>query len=151
MEPSCLWQHPTTGAKFFVASEMVADNIKTLEKYNIFNIINAKEPDSLLFFERDPRFTYMRFDIQGLADVQAHFTTPEQIMNFVHPIHTFIDSCLERGENVMVHCMAGAHRAGTTGVSYLMKAAKMPYQEARKAARICRRIIDPFGMLEWLV
>jgi protein-tyrosine phosphatase len=43
-------------------------------------------------------------------------------LNFFKPCHDFIDEALKRGENVMVHCLAGAHRAGTTGVSYMMKA-----------------------------
>lgn len=72
-------------------------------------------------------------------------------MNFLHPVHTFIDSCLERGENVMVHCLAGAHRAGTTGVSYMMKASGLGYEEARMVARKCRPVVDPCGQLEKLL
>lgn len=47
--------------------------------------------------------------------------TPEGVLKFFAPAHNFIDENLEKGNNVMVHCLAGAHRAGTTGVSYLMK------------------------------
>ena len=28
----------------------------------------------------------------------------------------FIEGCLGKGESVLVHCLMGAHRAGTTGV-----------------------------------
>ena len=36
-----------------------------------------------------------------------------------------IENALENGHNVMVHCLAGAHRAGTTGISYMMRGAKL--------------------------
>ena len=51
----------------------------------------------------------------------------------------------------MVHCLAGAHRAGTTAVSYMMKAGGLGYEDARKVARKCRPVIDPCGQLEKLL
>ena len=75
----------------------------------------------------------------------------EQLFNFLNPVHTYITACLERGENVLVHCMAGAHRAGTTGVSYMMKFGGLGYKDARKVARKCRPVIDPNGQLEKLL
>ena len=49
--------------------------------------------------------------------------TAEGVLKFFEECHNFIESSLNDGKNVMVHCMAGAHRAGTAGVSYMMKAA----------------------------
>ena len=51
----------------------------------------------------------------------------------------------------MVHCLAGAHRAGTTGVSYLMKAGRMKYMQARQIAKSRRPAVDPFANLEELL
>lgn len=39
---------------------------------------------------------------------------------FVKDLFAFIEGALAKGECVMVHCLAGAHRAGTTGVSCLI-------------------------------
>ena len=36
-----------------------------------------------------------------------------------------IENCTNNGENVLIHCLAGAHRAGTTGISWLMYANKL--------------------------
>ena len=47
----------------------------------------------------------------------------------------------------MVHCLAGAHRAGTTGVSYMMKAGKMGFNEALRVAKTQRPVVDPMGEL----
>lgn len=57
----------------------------------------------------------------------------------------FINGGLENGENVMVHCLAGAHRAGATTVASVMKKMDMPLEEALKYSKEKRRIISPFG------
>ena len=61
--------------------------------------------------------------------------TPFDVIEFFNEVHTFIDEALDNGKNVMVHCLAGAHRAGTTGVSYMMKAGKMSVNEALRVAK----------------
>ena len=101
---------------------MAAKNKELMEKLGIFNIIYAKTPnEEELYFADDERFTYMSFHIQSCPAMRPHLVTAEQVMNFWHPAHSFIEGSLQRGENVLVHCMAGAHRAGSTGVSFLMK------------------------------
>jgi hypothetical protein len=64
--PSCLWEHPTTGAKFYCGAEMAAKNKDLMEKLGIFNVIYAKSPnEEELYFSADERFTYMTFHIQS--------------------------------------------------------------------------------------
>ncbi len=64
----------------------------------------------------------------------------------------FIEDAISNGQNVMVHCLAGAHRAGTTGVACLIHFAKLPVMDAITIAKKCRPIIDPIGHLpEFLV
>ena len=58
--PSCLWEHPTTGGKFFIGSQAAAMDKELLEKLGIFSIIYAKTPTkSQLHHENDERFKYM--------------------------------------------------------------------------------------------
>ena len=59
----------------------------------------------------------------------------------------FIEEAISKGENVLIHCLAGAHRAGTTGVACLVHFAKLPVGEAISIAKRCRPIIDPIGQL----
>ena len=40
-----------------------------------------------------------------------------EISSFLKPVLEFINDVLNRGESVLVHCLAGAHRAGTTGAA----------------------------------
>ena len=51
------------------------------------------------------------------------------------------------GEPVLVHCLAGAHRAGTAGVAWLMRAGRLPLQAALRQAQARRGVIDPYGYL----
>ncbi len=48
---------------------------------------------------------------------------------------------------LQIHCLAGAHRAGTTGVACLVHYAKMDVPTAIVVAKRCRPIIDPIGQL----
>jgi Dual specificity phosphatase, catalytic domain len=66
---------------------------------------------------------------------------------FVDPLFSFIDSALSRGASVLVHCLAGAHRAGTTGCLCLMRYADMDPATAIRAAKSLRPVIDPIGHL----
>ena len=59
----------------------------------------------------------------------------------------FIEEAISNGESVLVHCLAGAHRAGTTGVSCLIHFADLQVDEASRIAKRCRPIIDPIGQL----
>ena len=69
----------------------------------------------------------MRYGIS--EDMYKADTESQQgILDFFAPAHNFIDKALNQGKHVMVHCLAGAHRAGTTGVSYMMKAGKMTFK-----------------------
>lgn len=100
------------------------------------------------FFEEDPEFTYMRF---GIAQNMNQPIKNNNIGEFFSEAHKFIDDCLEQGKNCMVHCLAGAHRAGTTGVSYVMKANDWSYRKALVHCKKIRPVVDPMGPLEDLL
>ena len=44
--------------------------------------------------------------------------------------YQFIKECIERGENVLVHCAAGKSRSATVVIYYLMKRFGMSFDEA---------------------
>ena len=59
----------------------------------------------------------------------------------------FIQSHIEVGHSVLIHCLAGAHRAGTTGTAWLMFKTGKNVQDSLQLATACRGIINPFGTL----
>ena len=146
-----VYQDPESGAKLFVGGEYAAMEKPVLEEHKIRNIICAKGSAGPLYHYSDPTISYLPWQIASLPRMSQHLNNAEQIFNFLHPVHSYIRSCLERGENVLVHCMAGAHRAGTTGVSYMMQASGLGYEDARKVARAVRPVINPCGQLETLL
>jgi hypothetical protein len=61
------------------------------------------------------------------------------------PMFQFVDQALDEGRSVLIHCMSGAHRAGTTGTAYLMHVT--PGLSARAAmvhAQQLRSVVDPW-------
>lgn len=42
------------------------------------------------------------------------------LLAFVEPLFEFIEAAIARGDSILIHCLAGAHRAGTTGVACLV-------------------------------
>lgn len=48
---------------------------------------------------------------------------------------------------MLIHCLAGAHRAGTTGTAFVMYATGMRRDEAIRACKALRPAVDPFGEL----
>ena len=47
-------------------------------------------------------------------------STPESILEFLKPFVDFVDEAVNSGRSVLVHCVAGAHRAATAGCLLLM-------------------------------
>ena len=44
----------------------------------------------------------------------------EDILAFFDPVFRFVDDATAVGGNVLIHCVAGAHRAGTMACAFLM-------------------------------
>lgn len=69
------------------------------------------------------------------------------VADFVDPLFEFIDAALSAGNSVLVHCLAGAHRAGTTGCLCLMHYGGYDVSTAIAVAKRLRPVIDPIGHL----
>ena len=114
--------HPKTGAKLFIGNQTAARSESVLVGEDIFHIVNCQDVTAANFFEQDPRFHYRRFPVSHWWQAEG-VDTPDGVVDFFERgCHAWIDEALAGGHNVMVHCLAGAHRAGTTGVSFMMRA-----------------------------
>merc|ERR1712039_771140 len=95
---------------------------------------------------KDPSIKYFRFDIyqfMSKLDLRTHVG----VLEFFTPVFDWIDNAVASGHNVLVHCLAGAHRAGTTGVAYCLYGSNLDYKTAIAACKACRPIVDPMGDL----
>lgn len=138
MDP--IWRHPQSSALLFVGNQTAAKSLPLLQQHKVTHVVNCTD-NMPCYHERGP-ITYFRFDIA------SHYSRARQDHSaaaFVEPMLKFVAAALENGQNVMVHCLAGAHRAGTTGVICLMRFAGLSVVEAIPAAKRLRPIIDPIG------
>eukprot|EP00298_Acanthocystis_sp_HF-20_P008422 c17670_g1_i1.p1 GENE.c17670_g1_i1~~c17670_g1_i1.p1 ORF type:complete len:221 (+),score=94.20 c17670_g1_i1:264-926(+) len=146
-----IWRHPTTKASVYVGDISAAQSRETLESRGITHIVNCQEANSKNFFEDDPKFVYLRFPIAEWKSSPG-VDTNEGIIEYFKNLFTFVDNATLQGQSVLIHCFAGAHRAGASGIAFLMHACNLDFREARALAKKCRSVISPFShLLEILV
>lgn len=136
-----LWRHPETGGTFFVGNQTAAANLNLLQQHKITHVVNCTD-NMPLYHEGSGKIKYFRFDITSFY---RKVRTDEDAVTFAQPMLDFVGAALADGKNVMAHCLAGAHRAGTTGCICLMHFAQLSNREAVPIAKRCRPIIDPIG------
>ena len=108
-----------------------------------------------LYFADDPAFACLRFAVSDWGDAPD---TPEGLRAFFAPLFAFVDAAVAEGRGVLVHCLAGAHRAGTAGVvccignegtplyfAALMHLEGFDRATALQVAQAARPLIDPMG------
>ena len=91
--------------------------------------------------------TYLRFPVARLSHGLKSTSPRNSAMRGMMPAFEFIDQQTQAGNSVLIHCLAGAHRAGTVGVAYLMYKTGMGADQAIETAQKCRPIIAPFATL----
>jgi protein-tyrosine phosphatase len=138
-----VYRHPN-GACFFIGNQSIASNKEALKNLKIFKIVNCQEPQAKNVHENDPYFEYMRpnFSI-SLWQYNPKNRTPEGLLEYMSNLFQWVDQRLDKGHNVMVHCLAGAHRAGTAGTAYVMYKGGLDKKSALTAVQACRPFVDP--------
>jgi len=76
----------------------------------------------------------LRFPIGNHYSSPFDLRTTEGILRFLNPLISFVESVTDNGHNVLIHCLAGAHRAGTSGIVWLMYVHQLKAAEAIKLA-----------------
>ena len=143
-----IYKSPINGAVVYVGNQTASQSRDTLDSRNITNVVNTT--DNIPCFFEDKGINYLRFPISFWSRHMDN--SDESTMQFLRRLFTFVDDSLRRGENVLVHCLAGAHRAGTTGVLLLMRYTLInDVPKAIQLAKSLRPIIDPIGMLPELL
>ena len=62
----------------------------------------------------------MRFPIGAHYRCPIDLDSNEGTLRYFNPYFKFLEDVVNNGQNVLVHCLAGCHRAGTSGVAWLM-------------------------------
>jgi protein-tyrosine phosphatase len=72
-------------------------------------------------------------------------------LEYFGTLHHWVDEQLSEGKSVLIHCLAGAHRAGTASISYVMHAGKLSKTEAIAICQRQRPVINPIGSFPTLL
>ena len=151
-----IYKDHITKQSLYVGNQSAASSIEILAEHNIRYIVNCTHGPSKIpnFFERksinDKRVHYFEFPISHWSMLIQN-SSHESILAFVLGLFEFIELAWSKKSNILIHCLAGAHRAGTTGCLCLMHYAKLQPMKAKELAKQCRPVIDPIGMLPELL
>lgn len=142
-----IWRHPTTNACLYVGNATTAASHSALAELNVNRIVFCQDSDGKCHFEDDPSFTYLKFQISNWRRVMGLNSSynKQTTIDFFVPLFDFVDAELGEGNNVYIHCLAGAHRAGTAGIACLMHLCDLNSTDATRVAKELRPAINPIG------
>lgn len=153
---SVLFKDGKTGSKLFVGGQKAASDEKFIKENNIKTIVNCTARGGMDFGEieylRVPIATWdvsLRFKFNDLT--QSEEFRSVELLRFVDSFLDVVDASLERGCSVLIHCVAGAHRAGTVAVLFIMRRCKVSSSEAIILAQKLRGVINPVDNLKELL
>ena len=127
--------------KIYVGNQSASKDEALLRSLNIRGIINCTHEPYKLPNVLGKFYRYYDFPI---CEWESHVnSTDKSVLDYFKPVFQFIKEHIDRKEGVLIHCLAGAHRAGTVGVASLMYFADLNMNSAIFHARTVRPIIDP--------
>ncbi len=143
---SPIYRHSVGNGIIYVGNQNAAENLKYLKENNITHVVNCTYGSSAIpNYHEKAGIKYYQFPISNWFEfVNA---TNASVMLFCDGLFTFVDNAISSNQNVLVHCLAGAHRAGTTGCLLLMHYCDMDVETSIRTAKTLRPIIDPIGQL----
>ena len=138
-----IYRH-AAGGVLYCGNVEAARSRRTLASANVTFVVNCTR-EHALFFEGEG-IEYLRFPIaEWWKGLHGRRRGAEGLLAFLEPLFTFVVDALCAGANVMVHCLAGAHRAGTASCALLMRLTGCDMATAVWAAQQRRSIISPIG------
>ena len=154
---NAIYQHPKNpNCKLYVGNYMSASSMDALN--NSMNhcrriVFCQSSRDGVKHFESNPEFMYLDFPIgMWRSYLPMNKRTPHDVYQFFKPLFEFLDTeLLQNNNSVLIHCLAGAHRAGTAGIASLMYLTNMSAIDATRTAQTLRPIINPISDFPYLL
>lgn len=120
----------------------VACDHSLLKENEVTHILNVASFNTQFAIDRGPGycavnglFIYKHVSIMDLPDTD--------IISYFDECFAFIESALDTGGRILVHCMAGVSRAASIVIGYLMKVKDMDFQTAFNHVKAKRPSIRP--------
>lgn len=140
------YKHPIGKGTIFVGNKIAAENLSLLKQLKVTRVINCTFDNLSVPNFHEKHFKYYNFAIRNW---HKYITSANsKILEFIYPVFRFIDTAIENGENVLIHCYLGAHRAGTLGTASLMYYENLDVTTAISKMKTLRPIVNPRGKLK---
>src|SRR3990167_7298713 len=139
-----VWEENSSGAKIYVGGVLASKDKEFLIHSGIKRIVNTQGSQTSNPFENDkdengnPVFLYHRISVVQTPSLINH----EAVWNFFVNFFKWMDEGIKNGDSILIHCLAGAHRAPTTAASYLLYHTRLPKQDVVNHLKLCRPIVD---------
>ena len=128
-----IWSRPGGKGKVYVGNRTASSDANLLKKCGVRAIVNCTHEPNLIPNVLDKRhFEYLNFPIcEWEFELDE---SDEAVLDWFRPVFSLVDKVTRKGDSVLIHCLAGAHRAGTTGVS--KPNPDLPLQSSRRTYNI---------------
>jgi protein-tyrosine phosphatase len=117
----------------WIGNASAAQNVDLLREKGIQNVLCVHPAP------HGPEFDGIRRLIVPFGDLE----TENILDSILEQCLTYIDSCITRGESVMVHCQAGVSRSGSIVVAYVMRSNDWHFDQALRYCTVKRPCIWP--------
>ena len=104
--------------------------MKILDAHGIRHVVNCQGVDSENYHEENSEFNYLRFPIGDCLSSPFKMKSSTGVLRYFNVFLDFVEKVMVEGKNVLIHCVAGAHRAGTSGCAWLMYAHNLGVNDA---------------------
>ena len=123
--------------RLFISNWDTSNNPSALENKNIKAVITLEttpKPDYILYYYKIKGIDYMYINLPDFpgADISKYFDTT----------YNFIKKHLSKGENVLVHCMAGISRSSTIILNYIIRRVYETGNVQKDPYNIVKDVID---------
>ena len=100
----------------YLSNWYTSNNTEILHKYNIKAVITLET-------QPKPDFIYKYYKNYGVDNmyIKLHDSPDANITQYFDKTYDFIDKHISKGENVLVHCMAGVSRSATIVLNYIIR------------------------------
>jgi protein-tyrosine phosphatase len=127
------WDAQEVIPRLWLGSEDAAhSDLATIQKHNISHILVVGFGLSTLHAE------HLKYAQVNAIDLPVY-----SILKDVPKCMDFIESGLNEGSGVLVHCARGVSRSASIVIAYIMVSKKVSYEEAYNIVRTARKIISP--------
>jgi len=131
-------------ARIYQGGYMRANDIQYMQELRIGLVVNCTSN-----IERPPWHgqsdapNWIRFPIAGAIFDATRHGVP--ILPYFRRFHTVVSNAIQAGNNIFIHCRAGAHRAGTCTAAYALMAFDLTPRQAVREVSKQRRVTQVTG------